>query len=136
MSALAQLREHGLQLQVLGEQLLVAPRSALTDELRALIRAQKRGILSELAGASETQRAARQTKVEAKLHTHPELHVAFDVANADLHTGPGEPVSVVLAVRHGEHILSGELHIPGELWDMALFLSMVDPGTGGRRDRA
>jgi hypothetical protein len=126
MSALARLREHGLRLHIAGEQLIVAPRSALTDELRALIRTQKRSILDELAGAFETQRAARQTKVEAELRARPELHVAFDVANADLHTGPGEPVSVVLAVRHGEHILSGELHIPRERWDMALFLRTVD----------
>jgi hypothetical protein len=37
-------------------------------------------------------------------------------------------VSVVLAVRHGEHILSGEQQIPRERWDMAVFLRTVDPG--------
>ena len=129
MSAVARLREYGLRLQIAGEQLLVAPRSALTDELRALIRAQKRSILNELADTSETQRAARQTKVEAELCARPDLLVCFDVADSPLQAGNGQPVSVVLAVRHGEHILSGELHIPRERWDMAVFLRMVDPGT-------
>jgi hypothetical protein len=130
MSALALLREHGLRLHVVGEQLVVAPRSALTDELRALIRAQKRSILNELEGTSETQREARQVKVEAELRAHPDLRLVFDVADAPLSAGVNEPVSVVVAVRHGEHILSGELHIPRERWDMSLFLSTVDPGTG------
>ena len=71
MTALARLRERGLRLHMTGEQLIVAPSSALTDELRALIRAQKRSILDELAGVREAQRAARQTKVEAQLRTHP-----------------------------------------------------------------
>jgi hypothetical protein len=35
---------------------------------------------------------------------------------------------VMLAVRHGEHILSGELRIPRQRWDMTLFLRTVDPG--------
>jgi hypothetical protein len=112
-----------------GEQLIVAPSSALTDELRALIRAQKRSILDELAGVREAQRAARQTKVEAQLRTHPELRVAFDCENVLLQVCSGEPVSVVLAIRHGEHILSGELHIPCERWDTEVFLRTIDPGT-------
>ena len=29
---------------------------------------------------------------------------------------------------HGAHILTGELRIPKQRWDMALFLRTVDPG--------
>jgi TubC N-terminal docking domain len=129
MSALAQLREQGLQLQVLGEQLLVAPRSALTDELRALIRAQKRSILSELAGTLEHRRTARQAKVEAELRACPQLRVAFDVVSVPLDAAPSTPVSIVVAVRHGAHILSGELHVPRERWDTVVFLRTVDAGS-------
>jgi hypothetical protein len=32
---------------------------------------------------------------------------------------------VVLAVRHGEQILSGELHIQRERWDPTLFLRFL-----------
>jgi hypothetical protein len=130
MSALARLRDHGLRLQIAGEQLVVAPRSALTDDLRALIRSQKQRILSELAGTSDAERAARETKVAAELRTHPEMRVAFDVANVPLQTGAGEPVSVVLAVRHGEEILSGEIHIPRDRWDARAFVVVVESGSG------
>lgn len=68
----------------------------------------------------------RRAKVEKQLLSHPELRRAFDVADAPLKSGLGDPISVVLAVRHGEQILSGELHIPRERWDMALFLRTVD----------
>jgi hypothetical protein len=35
-------------------------------------------------------------------------------------------VSVVLAVRHGEQILSGELHTPRERWGLAAFIALLD----------
>jgi hypothetical protein len=54
----------------------------------------------------------------------------FDVTGAPLEAAPGDSVSVVLAVRHGEHILSGELHIPRERWDMTLLLRTLEPGIG------
>ncbi len=129
LSALTHLREHGLRLHIAGEQLIVSPRSALTDDLRALIRSQKQGILKELAGGLDAERTARQTKVEGELRTHPELRMAFDVVGAALRADARKSVSVVLALRHGDHILSGELLIPGERWDMRLFLSTIDRGS-------
>lgn len=129
MSVLARLRDHGLRVHLDAGQLLVAPRSALTDELRALIRSQKGSILNELADALDTQRAKRQAKVEADLQANPDLRVAFDVADVPLNPGSGRMLSVVLATRHHEHILSGELHIPRERWDMSLFLRTVDRGS-------
>jgi hypothetical protein len=55
MSAVARLREAGLRLMARGDTLIVEPRSALTDELRAVIRENKPAILRELA--SETSKA-------------------------------------------------------------------------------
>jgi hypothetical protein len=91
---------------------------------------------------------ARQAKVEAALSARPELRVAFDVndvplRNSERSVNPAhcnnseetvagalaESVSVVLAVRHGNTILSGELHIPRERWDMRAFLAVVDCGS-------
>ena len=130
MSALRSLRQHGFRLEAADGQLIVTPRSALTDDLRALIRAQKRAILNEL-GVLETESIARQTKVEAELRARPDHRLAFDVADAGPKAAAGTPVSVVLAVRHGKHILPGELHLPRERWDMVMFLRTVaDSGTG------
>jgi hypothetical protein len=74
-----------------------------------------------------TAREARQAKVEAVLLAHPEQQRAFDVVDAPLKAGPGEPISVVLAVRNGDQIISGELAIPRERWDLKAFLALMDP---------
>ena len=37
-----------------------------------------------------------------------------------------EPVSVMLAVRYGEDIISGELHIPRERWDADAFVTVME----------
>lgn len=50
MLLLAQLRERGLRITAQSDALLVEPRSVLTDELRAMIRANKRQLLRELTG--------------------------------------------------------------------------------------
>jgi hypothetical protein len=101
----------------------------VTPELRALIANRKGDLLAELDHTKHDGREARQTKVEAKLRTHPEMRVAFDMTDIPLEGWSGEPVSVVLAVRHGDTILSGELHIPAERWDMRAFLAVVDCGS-------
>jgi hypothetical protein len=59
----------------------------------------------------------RRAKVVAELRAHPELERTFDAVDVPLKAGPGEPVSVVLAVRHGTEILSGEVRIPRERWN-------------------
>jgi hypothetical protein len=71
-------------------------------------------------------REARQAKVEQELQAHPEQKRAFDVADAPLNAGAGASISVVLAVRHGEQILSGELHIPRERWDFTVFIALME----------
>jgi hypothetical protein len=130
MALLAQLRNEGLTLRAVGEQLLVEPRSALSDSLRSTIRANKTAIVRELKDEVAYALEARQEKLESQLRAHPELRRAFDVEGAPIRAGPGPPVSAVLAVRHGDHILSGELLIPRERWDMTLFLRIVDSGQG------
>jgi hypothetical protein len=76
--------------------------------------------------AAEGTLEARRRTVETVLSTHPELKRAFDVADEPL-TGSGEPVSVVLAVCHGVQIVTGEVLIPPERWEMFQFLAVVDP---------
>jgi hypothetical protein len=98
----------------------------VTPELRALIANRKGDLLAELDHAQRGVRETRQAKVEAALRASPELRVAFDVIDAPLKGLRGEPVSVVLAVRHGDTILSGELHIPVERWNVRAFLAVVD----------
>jgi hypothetical protein len=67
----------------------------------------------------------RQARVEADLRENPERNIAWDVADAPLHPGTGASVSVVIAVRTGVGIVSGELRIPRERFDAALFLQTL-----------
>lgn len=55
--------------------------------------------------------------------------MTFDVADVPLNSRSGGMVSVVLATRHHEYILSGELYIPRERWNMSRFLLTVDRGS-------
>jgi len=71
-------------------------------------------------------RELRQSKVEAELRTHPELRVAFDVIDSPIHGESGNSVRLILAIRHGELILSGELHVPREQWDLAALLAVTE----------
>src|SRR5690242_18405735 len=98
MGAVARLREAGLKLTARGDTLLVEPRGALTDDLRALIRANKSAILEALS-AEAVALESRRRQVEQRLRSHPELMRAFDITGAPLAPEPGPPVSVVLAVR-------------------------------------
>jgi hypothetical protein len=68
--------------------------------------------MQELENEAVRARNARQDKVERDLRAHPMDRYALDLAAVPLKAAPGAPVSVVLAVRHGEQILSGEILIP------------------------
>jgi hypothetical protein len=126
MALLAQLRNEGLALRADGEELYVEPRASLTESLRSTIRANKAAILWELEDEALRAREDRQAKVEHHLQDHPELRRAFDVAYAPLKAGPGEPVSVMVAVRHGAQILSGEVLVPRDRWDLLAFLAVME----------
>jgi TubC N-terminal docking domain len=124
-----QLVSAGIRLTPNGERLRIeAKPGAVTDELRTLITNRKVDLLAELDRARRGTYEARRATVETALRSRPELRVAFDVADAPMRAESGAPVSVMLAVRHGEHILTGELHIPRQRWDMTLFVRTVDPG--------
>jgi len=87
----------------------------------------------ERHAAASRSCADRLAKVERELQGHPGHRVAFDVVDVPLAgSAEGESVSVVLAVRHGDHILSGELRVPRERWDMAAFVAVVDPSAGAQ----
>lgn len=113
MGLLTQLRSAGLRLRAQGDQLLVEPKTALTDELRAMIRANKVTILGELLGGgsafSPAQEQARQTVLE-RLAAHPEVQRAIDARFED------DVLIVALAVRD---IGTCELRIPAACFDRA-----------------
>jgi hypothetical protein len=71
-------------------------------------------------------RSARQAKVEAVLRAHPEQQRAFDVADTPPQAEPGEPISVMVAIRHGEQILSGEVLVPRENRNVAAFVALME----------
>jgi hypothetical protein len=98
MSAVAQLRSAGLTLTASGSTLLVEPRSGLTDELRALIRANKSAILEALtAEASERRKAIKSTRDAATLGMEEfraalvlgRLHVCCNCQQFTFGTHPG-----------------------------------------------
>lgn len=118
----------GIRLTPNGERLRVeAKPGAVNAEMRTLIANRKADLLAELDRARHRTREERRACVEAELRVRPEKRVAFDVIDAPTKAEAGAPVSVVLAVRHGEHILTGELRIPRQRWDLALFLLTVGP---------
>ena len=95
----------------------------------------RRAHLYKLARAGTFPRplkiGARASPCGRARRAHPKLQVAFDIGGVPLIPSATpeiqRPVSVVLAVRHGEHILSGELYIRRERFDIALFLQAMDP---------
>lgn len=68
----------------------------------------------------------RRRRVERELAEHPEQRVAVEAVDAPLHAEPGEPVSVVIAVHTAVGIVSGELHVPRERFDAALFFRTLE----------
>ena len=127
MALLAELRARGLRVTVDGDKVIVAPRSGLTDELRALIRANKPVILREVAAETRPALEMRGALAARRLLDDGKLRVTFDVVDAPLRSEKsGPPVSVVLAVRTPQGIVFGELHIPRERWDVVLFAQILE----------
>jgi hypothetical protein len=69
----------------------------------------------------------RVAPVEAQLRAGPGMRVAFDVVDVPLQAGPRNAVSVVLAIKSGDHVLSGEVRVAREQWDLEGFLATVGP---------
>lgn len=87
MALLAQLRERGLRVVAQGDALLVEPRSALTDELRAMIRANKPQLLRELASGGGSLPADLERRIQAMArrweYSPEELADVLDCARRD-----------------------------------------------------
>ncbi len=100
----------GVRLSVVGpDQLAAGPREALTDELRALIRANKLTLLAALTPI-ERGREARRRRALAKLAESPDLKRA---AIFDAYTEP-DAVICTVAIRE---VGTCELVIPSEKYD-------------------
>ena len=104
----------GVKLSADGANLVAEPRAALTDELRALIRAHKAAILEALAPI-ERGREDRRRRVLAKLAAQPERRAAiFD--------DRGDPVICTVAIRE---VGTFEMRIPRSLYDPWLILDAL-----------
>lgn len=142
---LAHLSALGLRLTREGEAIRAAPRSALTDEARALLRAHKAEILAVLpdqppnvpppastiapdergavtAGVMTPETEARRQRVLAMLAKRPWSRYAVVVDNPDT-----DPVILALAI-HG--VGTCELRIPRAKFDAFLLLDLIERHCG------
>ena len=76
--------------------------------------------------ATGSKRLETRVRVERELAEHPEQRVVFDAIDAPLRPEPGAPVSIMLAVRTPIGIVSGELSVPRERFDAALFFKSLE----------
>lgn len=128
---LARLTALGVRLTREGEVIRAAPRSALTDEARALIRAHKSEILAALAAAPLPDPAmeARRQRVLDMLAERPGIHHA--VVTDD----QADPEAVILALAIRRAMQDGstvtcELRIPREKFDPFLLLDLIERHCG------
>jgi hypothetical protein len=121
---LHRLRERGVHLRAQGETLVAAPRNALTDELRALIRNHKQTLLDALASEpAELQKRAREERRQRAIQVLQEtLTRSAFIAGAP--TAAGVPVMVAVRSTEGAFI-SGEVLVPRDKWDPVLFLGFL-----------
>jgi hypothetical protein len=120
---LARLAALGVRLSREGERIRVAPRSALTDEARDLIREHKAELLAALADTDRTlpgaAAEARRQRVLAMLAERPSIqYVVLTDTDAD-----AEGVILVLAIRG---VATCELRIPREKCDPFLLLELIE----------
>jgi hypothetical protein len=68
---------------------------------------------------------ARRQKVEAQLLANPKLRMAADVTDAPMRPEAGRPVSIVVAIKTPQGIVSGELEAPRERFDTGVFFAYL-----------
>ena len=97
--------------------LLLAPQERLTNDLLEMVRQNKAALLAALRGPRERDLERRRQAVADQLRAEAALKYAFDVRGASpVRPAPG-PVSVMVGLRDAEgRIVTGELHIPAEMW--------------------
>lgn len=114
---LARLAAAGISLKPLPDgRLWAAPRAALTDELRELVRENRAELLMAL---SKLAAEGRRLRVLRMLADHPEATYAVVT---DTEAVPGFVV-VVVAIRGKA---TCELHIPREKYDGTLLLDLIE----------
>lgn len=122
---LEQLHRDGLRVRTDGEKVLLGPKERVTMAMVELVRQHKADILHALGASSDLE--ARRQKVAAALRADGALRYAYDVQGASPNGAPSDPVSVALALRdRGGTIITGELTVPPEKWDMAAFIAYWD----------
>jgi len=94
-----------------------APAGRLTAELREALTKHKAAILDVLQ--AERVRENRAGRLARELQERPGDRYCFEVTEAD-------PVIVALAIRTATGIVVGELAIPQDRWDHALFFSALE----------
>lgn len=121
---LSRLSALGVRLTREGEAIRAAPKSALTDEARALIREHKSEILAALAAAPLPDLAAeaRRQRVLAMLAERPGIRYAVVVDNPDT-----DPVILALAI---QGVGTCELRIPRAKYDPFLLLDLIERHSG------
>jgi tubulysin polyketide synthase-like protein len=149
---LDRLRNLGVNVRTDGSRLIVAPRDALTDELRTAIRANKPALVAALAPAGgspgssrlgttqalvqtsrlsvleEEARERRRAQALRRLAEHPDRRVAF-VAGEEFRG----LVAVMLAIRtRTAGSVTGELVIDKSRWDPWLFPAMLEQLDGAK----
>jgi hypothetical protein len=120
---LARLSVLGVRLTREGDAIRAMPRSALTDEARALIREHKAELLETLSSDDDAlpdaAAEARRQRVLARLAERPGIRYAV---LTDTEADP-EAVILALAIRG---IATCELRIPREKYDPFLLLELIE----------
>ena len=127
MGLLPELRSAGLRLTARGDQLLVEPKTALTDELRRVIKARKADLLRELAAESPAHPAAvapvTAAQELARQGVLDDLRDLPHVQRALRYRQEGDVVILTVGIRG---VGTCELSVPAEKFDLAMLLAHLN----------
>jgi len=119
---LARLSALGLRLAREGEAIRAAPRSALTDEARDLIRTHKAELLAALTNEGDPlpdpAAESRRQRVLAMLAERPGVRYAVVVDDPDT-----DPVRLMVGIRD---VATFEVEIPKSKYDPVLLLDLIE----------
>jgi hypothetical protein len=89
--ALRRLREHGVQLRIEGEDIVAAPRTVLTDELRAMIRRHKPDLIDALKpGRLLADAIGGSSHTETPIQTLPAPEARLEEMAHEFAAGPAD----------------------------------------------
>jgi len=121
---IARLSSLGIRLIRDGDVIRAAPRSALTDETRTMIRQHKAELLAALASdlLPDPQTVARRQRVLSMLDDNPTAKYAAVTAER---SRPGW-MTLTIALRTPTEIVTTDLLIPIDKWDGIVFIEMLE----------